>query len=189
MNTIKQYLKNEADKKNKASELYSQEQNDKPCVVCKNKTFVQKFRNVVGEISGYLRGSYSIFRGSFYGTIDGHTKTLPVLSCRECGNEREITTYTRVSDDKLFWDDMYYFYFGLEKNDKKILSKIPNIYLDNPKDTLDYIKENYNYERKWYNELKSYPAETWAEAGFKGLEKKKEHKFLFWKWTTTFYEF
>lgn len=64
--------------------------NEAPCSVCGKSSFVLKYRNVVGKVNGQISGSFSLFGGSIYGYVDGNTETLPILSCRNCENERII---------------------------------------------------------------------------------------------------
>lgn len=101
--TIEEELKRVANVEQKRAEKHAEENNSAPCAVCGSKEFVQKFRNVVGEIKGSVHGYFSLFGGSIHGYIDGYTKTLPVLSCRKCENEREIVTWNYVHAKDKFW--------------------------------------------------------------------------------------
>lgn len=64
--------------------------NEAPCSICGKSEFVLKYRNVTGYIKGEVSGSFCLFGGSISGYVDGETKTKPVLSCRNCENERII---------------------------------------------------------------------------------------------------
>ena len=161
-------------------EKSAQEDNDEPCAVCGSEKFVQKFRNVVGKISGSMHGYFSLFGGSVSGHIDGYTETLPVLSCRECENERKIATWKYVNREKVFWDFMHDFYFGIEDDDENDLRSIDPFFLERPLGTMEYMLENPNYKYDFYNALAEYDTTTWAEAGFKIPKVKK--RFLFWEW-------
>jgi len=172
MNDIEKEIRRLSDSKYEEDKNYSIKENEAPCVVCGSKEFVQKFRNVVGEISGSFYGSYSLFGGSMSGSIDGYTKTLPVLSCRNCENEREIVTYKYPSGREIFWDFMHKFYFN--KKD------IDQFFLTRPIETRNYMIDNPNYGYSFYNELPYWDTETWAKAGFKIPKIKK--KFLFFTW-------
>jgi len=74
--------------------------NESPCTVCGKKEFVMKYRDVNGKVEGSISGSFSLFGGSISGYIDGNIQTAPVLSCRNCENERkiEISNFTSGSD-------------------------------------------------------------------------------------------
>jgi len=58
--------------------------------VCGKSEFVLKYRDVNGKIEGKVSGSFSLFGGSISGYVDGSISTAPVLSCRNCENERKI---------------------------------------------------------------------------------------------------
>jgi len=186
---IEQYLQDKANKENTDREKTARYFNEQPCSVCNKTEFVRKFRNVVGEISGSMQGYYSFFGGAFTGSIDGYTKTLPVLSCRNCENEREIKTYRRMREDDIFWDDMFYFYHGINGDDKNYIEKIPKIYLDNPKETKQYMLDNNNGSWSFYDRLPHFSIQSWLKAGFKIKQKVVTKKFLFFKWTKTIYDF
>lgn len=160
-----------ADNINEDSKRYSNKQNALPCTVCGSNEFVQKFRNVVGEITGSMHGYFSLFGGAVSGSIDGYTKTLPVLSCRKCENEREIHTWQYESATDVFWDHMRGFYFKGTTDD---------YFLSRPLETRRYMLENRNYEYRFYNELPDRTVEQWASHGFK-IDKIKKKKFLFWE--------
>lgn len=173
---IENYVREKAASKNEDNKKYSNIENSKPCSFCGHNELVQKFRNVVGEISGSVCGNFSLFGGSISGSIDGSTRTLPILSCRKCGNEREIITWKYTSSQKVFWDDMFNFYFGITEDKSR---PIPDIYLLHPLETRQYMEKNKNFEFSFYNELPLWHTETWARAGFK-IEKVIK-KFLFFK--------
>lgn len=180
MKTLEDELKSISNIKTKKAKQYAQEQNDAPCSVCGSKEFVQKFRNVVGKISGRMEGYFSLFGGSISGSIDGNTKTLPVLSCRKCENEREIETWKYVYPQDMFWDFMYDFYFKVDRNYSKSHHQIPPFFLERPIETREYALENENYKYKFYNEITEWSPKIWAEAGFK-IPKIKKRYFFFWK--------
>ena len=175
-----------ADKKSKRSKTNSKIRNEEPCSVCGKKEFVQKYRNVVGEISGRnvvgeisgsMQGYFSLFGGSISGSIDGYTKTLPVLSCRNCGNEREIEVYKYYYGKDEFWDFMHNFYFSVEW-DK--IRKIDNFFLQRPVGTYLYAKDNRNFGYSYYNELTEWRTDVWAKVGF-NIPKKQVRHWIFWK--------
>lgn len=177
--TIENEMDRVASIKNSENREYSQRKNDAPCAVCGNKKFVQKFRNVVGEISGSMCGYFSLFGGSISGSIDGYTKTLPVLSCRKCENEREILTWNYISGKEEFWNFMYEFYFQID-SDYSHNYKVDPFFLERPVETREYMKKNYNWEYDFYNKIPNWSPEVWAKVGFKIPKIKKRH-FLFWE--------
>lgn len=73
------------DQKNRCQRI-----NEAPCSVCRKKEFIVLYRDVNGKIEGRISGYFSLFGGSINGYIDGETHTDPVLSCRNCHNERKI---------------------------------------------------------------------------------------------------
>ncbi len=164
--------KEEEDRKN------AEEENDKPCAVCGSKEFVQKFRNVVGEISGSMQGHFSLFGGSISSSIDGYTKTLPVLSCRKCENEREIAVWNFVYRKDVFWDFMYEFYHKIDRNSESY--EVDQFFLERPLETREYALNNKNYDYDFYNKITEWSTETWAKAGFK-IPKIKKRYFIFWE--------
>ena len=178
-NLISEYVDNIAQKEQDENEAWANKLNDASCDVCGSNQFVQKFRNVVGEISGSMQGNYSLFGGSISGSINGYTKTLPVLSCRKCENEREIEVWEYIYGEDIFWKKMHYFYFGISKNNKKYLDKIDSFFLDKPVETRQYIIDNPNLNYSFYNDIVDWETSVWAKAGF-NIPKKK-HKFLFWE--------
>lgn len=163
------------------AEKYASELNDAPCAVCGSNEFVQKFRNVVGEITGSMHGSFSLFGGSVLGRIDGYTETLPVLSCRKCENEREIRTWNYVYAKDKFWSFMHQFYFKVDDNFKnENLYNIDPFFLTRPIGTREYMLANRNWDYDFYNKIPNWSTEIWAKAGFK-IDKIKR-RFLFWSW-------
>lgn len=92
----------EVKKRNQEIEKKTQEINEAPCAVCKKSKFVMKYRDVRGEIEGRTSGSFYLFGGSISGYIDGKISTMPVLSCRECENERQIKIPTLWTNELLF---------------------------------------------------------------------------------------
>ncbi len=76
--------------KNKKERESVQKRNESPCTVCGKSEFVMKYRDVNGKIEGKMSGSFSLFGGSISGYVDGSIQTAPVLSCRNCENERKI---------------------------------------------------------------------------------------------------
>lgn len=185
--TIEYYLDKKADEKNNDSKKWSIYWNDRPCSKCGGTDYIQLFRNVVGEISGSIYGSFSLFGGSVSGRIDGYTKTLPVLSCTSCKNEKEISTFKYVTPRKLFWSDMSCFYFGINADKAERFKEIEKIYLENPLETRKYAQDNREFDYEFYNEIVDWDTETWALAGFKIKKLVKENRFLFWKWTSEYY--
>lgn len=181
-NAIEQYLKAKCNQINDEKRKWNIELNSRPCSYCGHKELVQKFRNVVGKIEGYINGTFFLFGGSVTGEINGYTKTLPVLSCRNCENEREIFTVDFRSKQDFFWSDMLYFYQGMSgvSPTKSCLKKIDRIYLDHPYETREYMKTWRNWEYDFYNELPEWEPKVWAKAGFK--INKIEKRFLFWEW-------
>lgn len=173
-NKIEKYLKELSNKDYVESKDWNIRRNTEPCSACGKDKFVQLFRNVVGKISGSMSGSFYLFGGSVSGRIDGYTKTLPVLSCSNCKNERKIKTFSYQTSKEIFWYDMSDFYFGVDKDDKERLDDIKEIYLANPLDTYKYAEENKYYNYDFYNEITEWSPKIWAEAGFKieKIEKK-----------------
>jgi hypothetical protein len=194
MTTLKEYLLKESIRLNTDAKERAEKENTSPCAVCGETKFIQKFRNVVGKVEGEMHGYFSLFGGSVHGHINGKTSTLPVLSCRNCGNERKIATYNTILTKKIFYRDMYNFYFGIEHNESYRFKDIPKIYLENPKETKQYLIDNVNYdwlgEYEFYNEIKFWDPEKWIKAGFK-IEKKivTKFKFLWWEVKETVYDF
>lgn len=167
--TIEQYLYNYCDKKDKQSKDYAYKQNHKPCWLCWHKDYIILYRNVVWEISGSIQWSFSLTWGwGIYGSIDWHTKTLPILSCRNCRNEKKVATYKYYYEKDKFWDDMHYLYFISD------IKKVPDIYLDKPIETREYMLRNRCYEYDYFNKLPYYSTEHWAKAGFKIPKIKKQ---------------
>lgn len=160
------------------------------CEVCGGKDFVQKFRNVVGKIEGSMHGYFSLFGGSVSGSINGETSTLPVLSCRNCGNERKVATYNSVSLHNLFWDDITPFYWGVYHAKPEKFKDIPKIYLENAKETKQFALNHRRYDYTFYNEITDWSAKTWIKAGFK-INKKvvTRFKFLWWEFKQEIYDF
>jgi len=77
-------------KKNNEEEVDAKKRNEAPCSVCGKKEFVLKYRYVHGKVKGKMSGTFFLFGGTVTGRIDGETDTKPVLSCRNCENERTI---------------------------------------------------------------------------------------------------
>lgn len=159
--------------------------NSSPCEVCESVKFIKLYRNVVGEVDGRMRGSFDILGGSISGYISGSTKTLPVLSCANCHNERLICTWHRTGARDIFWGDMHYFYFGFPIKTKKTmyfdklkLNKID--YLNHPLETRQYMLDNKNYNFDFYNEMIWWQPSLWAKAGFQiQMIPETTRKFLF----------
>jgi len=170
-------MKRVASLKTEQEQEKAQKKNDAPCTVCGSTKFVQKFRNVVGEISGSMCGYFSLFGGSVNGSINGYTKTLPVLSCRECENEREIATWEYVFDKNVFYSFMHDFYFSVKDGTTR---DIDPFFLERPVETRKFMLDNRNYEYTFYNDIPYWDTEIWAKAGFK--INKIQKKFLFFKW-------
>lgn len=168
--------------RNAENKLESENRNSAPCSYCGGKELVQKFRNVVGKISGEMHGHFSLFGGSVSGYIDGNTETLPVLSCRNCGNERKVHTWKYTFASDVFWRYMRNFYhFG-----KDTSSEIDRFFLERPLGTRKYAQKNRNYENRFYNEIVDWSVATWKRAGFKIAPIKEEdetYRILFWQFT------
>lgn len=90
-----------ATKNNNKREESARERNEAPCNVCGKTEYVLKYRDVSGSIHGETHGYFSLFGGSISGYVDGETHTSPVLSCRNCGNERRVEIAEYVSDYEL----------------------------------------------------------------------------------------
>lgn len=179
MEEIEKELKRIADIENSKKKKQSDEENARCCSVCGNSKFVQKFRNVVGEIDGSMQGFFSIFGGSISGHIDGYTKTLPVLSCRECGNERKIKTWKPTKPKDAFWSFMHQFYFKVDGGFSDLYQVEP-FFLQRPVETRDYMLDNPNYRYSFYNECPKWSTEVWSKAGFR-IPKIKKRRFIFWE--------
>ncbi len=179
MKDIDKEMRRVANLKQNEDEKYTQAKNDAPCSVCGSKEFVQKFRNVVGEITGSICGNFSLFGGSISGSIDGYTKTLPVLSCRKCENERKIATWKYVYPKYEFWSFMHQFYFKVENNFSD-LYEIDPFFLERPLETRQYMIDNKNYDYDFYNDCPNWSTKVWVKSGFKIPKIKKS--FLFWTW-------
>lgn len=190
MSPVENYLYSQMTAENEEQKQDSNRLNNSPCTHCGYKDFVRKFRKVVGEMHGNMESYFG--GGLFYAcqdisfSIDGSIDTLPVFSCRNCGEEREIATYEEKTMTNIFWDDMYYFYFGIDENSKSMLSQIPQIYLSNPKSTFDFMNDFSNVEYDFYNKMILWSPEVWIMAGFniKKEVKSVPHKFLSFKWFT-----
>lgn len=177
---LEDLLDDRAAAEDKAAREYAQERNDAPCKKCRKADFVQLYRNVVGEVDGYMTGNFSLFGGSTTGYIHGETRTLPVLSCSNCHNERTIETWRYTYADKLFWADMHNFYFGVSDSKVDRFEDIPEYYLSRPRETRQYMLDNKNYKYDFYNEMLHWSPETWADAGFD--IKFRQKRFLWFKW-------
>lgn len=180
---MKQELEDAVDKENERREKKNTRENARPCELCGSKKFINLFRNVVGEIDGSFHGYYTLFGGGFSGSINGYTKTLPVLSCKICRNEREVETYEYITVHDKFWSDMHYFYFGLNESKEDI----QEYYLNRPVETRNMMLEYKNYKYDWYNEIPNWSTEKWAQAGFKIEPIVTKKKFLWWKWENVHY--
>jgi len=177
---LKKEIEKTVDKINKESEKYNIKRNSRPCELCGSKEFIQLFRNVVGEIHSSMTGYFSILGGSVRGSIDGYTKTLPVLSCKKCNNEREVETWDYETEREWFWGEMHYFYFGIKEDEPEKLKDIDKYFLERPVETRQYMLDNKNWDFDFYNVMPEWDTETWAKAGFD--IKPKEKKLLWWKW-------
>jgi len=165
---------------NRIEEKENEKKNNLPCTLCGSKEFIQLFRNVVGEISGSMQGYFSLFGGSVSGRIDGYTKTLPVLSCKKCHNEREIKVWKYTGCGEWFWREMLDFYLGIEDNDLEKCKKIQKYFLERPVETRQHMLDNRNWVYSFYNDIPQWSTEVWAEAGFE--IKPITRKFLWWEW-------
>lgn len=174
---IAEYLNKLSNQIEKEEEESADKENSAPCVVCGSTDYINLYRNVVGEIEGSMTGYFSLFGGSVSGYISGSTRTLPVLSCRKCNNEKEVVTWNYTHEKDLFWSDMHNFYFMFEGYSAR---GIKQIYLDNPVETRNYMLENQNWKYDFYNKMTNWSTEKWAKAGFK-IEKIKVPFMLFWE--------
>lgn len=154
---IKSFLEEKTNRLNEESFLCADLENKAPCKVCGTSGYVTLYRNVVGEISGKIQGCYSLFGGSISGWIDGYTKTLPVLSCRNCHNEKLVATYDYKFPYEVFIQDMKNFCFGF---------KIDQFYYDNALETYKYAKENADL-LGYVKEILFWTPESWEAGGFK----------------------
>lgn len=180
-NVIEDYLKKKASSIDEENEQTTSEKNDSPCEKCGGRDYIQLYRNVVGNIEGSMSGNFSLFGGSVHGRISGYTKTLPILSCTQCHNEKTILTWEYTFERDLFWEDMHYFYFFYDKDEDK-LPEIKSIYLNNPRQTREYMISHPNIEYSFYNEMTTWPESIWERVGFKIPTTKTKRRFLFWKW-------
>jgi len=96
----------EAQKETDKNERDAKEYNEAPCSVCKKTEYVLKYRDVEGSIHGETYGYFSLFGGSISGYIDGETHTNPVLSCRNCGNEKKVEIASYKSDYELLKEQL-----------------------------------------------------------------------------------
>lgn len=99
---IQSFSKKESDRREKEA----LEENEAPCSVCGGVRYVLKYRDVVGSVEGEIDGSFSLFGGSISGYIDGETHTNPILSCRECGNEKKVIIAKFYADYETLEDNM-----------------------------------------------------------------------------------
>lgn len=91
----------EADRINDERRERARIMNEAPCTVCQGVVYVLKYREVSGSVKGRTTGHFSLFGGSISGYVDGETHTNPVLSCRNCGNEKLL----KIADYK-YRDDL-----------------------------------------------------------------------------------
>lgn len=173
---IENYLESECRKINSNNKEYCREFNSRPCEVCRNKIFVELYRKTAGEFE--FDAYFRIFGGSAHAS--GEIDTEKVQSCAKCRNERIIKAYNYKLPRHLFWDIMYNFYYGIDRNRTYYFNKIPKIFLENPLDVWKYSIENSNWKYDFLNNISKWDTETWAHAGF--AFKKKKMKFLFWEW-------
>lgn len=181
MNAVELEIKRLANEADYNAEKESNRENNAPCSVCNGRKLVQKFRNVVGDVHGEMHGHFSLFGGSVHGYIDGETKTLPVLSCRECGNERLISTWQYTYEEDLFWSFMIKFY--LSESGQKL--DIDPFFLERPLETRQYMqcveKTSWSNDKE-YREMLSWETSVWASRGFKiPSTKKRKITWKLWK--------
>ena len=117
-----------------------QSRNERPCDVCKHPNFINKFRDVQGEVHGRISGSFSLFGGGVSGYVDGNTRTLPVLCCRECGNERQIEILNYKGQERIYKNQFSWF----NTEDLYDLDRAPNGWAKkySLQTHLKYVKEN-----------------------------------------------
>lgn len=181
---IREWLEKRASEADAENAARADRMNSKPCEACSNKDFVQLYRNVVGEIEGHMSGYWSLFGGSMSGYISGYTKTLPVLSCTKCHNERLIQTWKYTYSRDLFWSDMYNLYAGTHSDsfgyDPTRLKGIHPNYLENPAETRQAMFDLKDYDHDYMLRMADWGTSQWAAAGFK--VDKVPRKFLWFKW-------
>lgn len=111
-NLLEEVEKTKSEIKAKSSESYrkakklEKEINEAPCSVCNKSEFVLKYRDVNGKIDGGMSGSFSLFGGSISGYIHGDISTAPVLSCRNCENERKIVIEDWQTEEKVWYRNL-----------------------------------------------------------------------------------
>lgn len=166
--------------------------NDRSCAVCGHSEFVRLYRNVVGKVEGHMQGYFSLFGGAVEGHISGTTSTLPVLSCRNCTNERTIETYDYILPRDLFWSSMYDFCEGIEKYKE---GDTDNYYINKFKSSVwtsysavevrEYMKSNPNWAYTFLDDISEFSPKTWSVAGFDIKPTKKSFLWFHWdKWPT-----
>lgn len=108
-----------AAEENKKKATIDLKYNESPCSVCGKKEFVMKYREVTGKIKGETSGFFSLFGGSIHGYIDGSISTKPVLSCRNCENERLIRISSTTSIKNIISRQLPYFWYCREEADEE----------------------------------------------------------------------
>jgi hypothetical protein len=99
-------IQKEAQKLSDENEEEALKENESPCSVCKKSEFVLKYRDIQGKIKGETHGYFSLFGGSIYGYVDGDISTKPILSCRNCENERQIVVPKYIDGYELLEQQM-----------------------------------------------------------------------------------
>ena len=110
-----QEIQKEADKINTKSEKEAKDFNEAPCTVCQKTEYIIKYREVVGTVKGRISGYFSLFGGSISGYIDGETHTNPVLSCRNCENEKLVRIGEYKSSYELLKEQMPWHIYSYHK--------------------------------------------------------------------------
>lgn len=162
MSVIHSHLVERAHEVYRGRESNAEKANRAPCENCQSIEFVKLFRYVAKH--------------------DGNVETLPVLSCRNCTNERVIETPEWPDMDKLFWRDMYGFYFGIKEKSECKLNEFKNnhpFYLQHPKELHDYIN-SFSWMDTAYSYMSDFTEKDYARAGFN--IPKVQKRFLFWKY-------
>lgn len=151
--------------------------NESKCSVCGSKEFIVKYRDVHGEIHGSVSGYFSLFDGSISGYVDGSTETSPVLSCRECQNERKICMAELLSTDDLWSRQVPYMsdeYIGVPEEGCQKVSKWLQDYglevaCELQKQKFGFV-EGYNRFYKYYSD--EYPRFSEKQFAYLGLVRK-----------------
>ncbi len=164
-------------KSNSSNEKEAKKENEAPCSVCGKSKFVLKYRDVNGTVKGSISGYFSLFGGSISGDIDGETHTDPILSCRECGNERKIVIPHHVSTMNIYELQIPYMptYIPLEPDQRKVSEWLQGFGLEV---ACELQRQKFSWAED-YNKFYTYstdttPRFTEKEFGYLGLKRKYE---------------